>query len=229
MSKKVDEKVVETTTTTVAEDEKKKKVKKTKKKSTFFADFKKFISKGSVVDMAVGVIIGSAFTAIVTSLTNGIIMPFINLLLSLGGDKGLEDAVTILKPGYTDGVLDLAKSIYINWGAFLTAVINFFLIALVLFTLLRVMMKAQGMWTKELKRRPTKEEKAILREQGVDMRDRKAVLVATAELREKNKPVPPPAPETQEDILKDIRTLLAENVKSQDKAEESVKSKATKK
>ena len=226
MSKKVDEKVVETTT--VAEDGKKKKVKKPRKKSTFFADFKKFISKGSVVDMAVGVIIGSAFTAIVTSLTNGIIMPFINLLLSIGGDKGLEDAVTILKPGYTDGVLDLAKSIYINWGAFLTAVINFFLIAIVLFTLLRVMMKAQGMWTKEWKKRPTKEERATLREQGVDMHDRKAVLAATAELREKNKPVPPPPPETQEDILKDIRTLLAANVK-QEETQEPVKAKASKK
>lgn len=51
----------------------------------FFSDFKKFISRGNVVDMAIGVIVASAFTAIVTALTNGIIMPFINWLLALGG------------------------------------------------------------------------------------------------------------------------------------------------
>ena len=110
-----------------------------KKIKAFFAEFKKFISRGNVVDMAIGVIVASAFTAIVTTLTNKIIMPCINWLLSLGGGaNGLESAYTFLKKVYKidasgNNVIDLANSIYIDWGAFLTAIINFFLIAFVLF------------------------------------------------------------------------------------------------
>ena len=82
-----------------------------KKIKKFFSDFKAFISKGNVVDMAIGVIVASAFTAIVTALTNGIIMPFINWLLALGG-AGLDSAYTFLKKvTLPDGTVDLANSI----------------------------------------------------------------------------------------------------------------------
>lgn len=109
----------------------------------FFADFKKFISRGNVIDMAVGVIVAGAFSAIVTALTNKIIMPLINALLSIGGDNGLEKAYTFLRTVYaSDGTIDLTKSIYIDWGAFITAIINFFIIAFVLFSVLRIFMKA---------------------------------------------------------------------------------------
>ena len=184
----------------------------------FFSDFKKFISRGNVVDMAVGVIVASAFTAIVTALTNGIIMPFINWLLALGG-AGLDSAYTFLKVAYLeDGVtIDLSNSIYIDWGTFITAIINFILIAFVLFTVLRIMMNAQGFWKKELKAYPTKAEKKVLKEQGVDMKDRKAVIAATQELREKNKPAPVPPKPTQEELLTEILTEL----KKQNKQEEA--------
>ena len=167
----------------------------------FFKDFKKFISRGNVVDMAIGVIVASAFTAIVTALTNKIIMPCINWLLSLGG-AGLDSAYTFLKTAYLeDGVtIDLANSIYIDWGAFITAILNFILIALVLFTVLRIMMNAQGFWKKEVNSRPTKAEKEILKSQGVNMKSRKEVLKATKELREKNKPAPVPPKPTQEEL-----------------------------
>lgn len=175
----------------------------------FFSDFKKFISRGNVMDMAIGVIVASAFTAIVTALTNGIIMPFINWLLALGG-AGLDSAYTFLKIAYLeDGVtIDLANSIYIDWGTFITAIINFILIALVLFTVLRIMMNAQGFWKKEMSSRPTKAEKKVLKEQGVNMKDRKAVIVATQELREKNKPASVPPKPTQEELLTEILTEL---------------------
>ena len=180
-----------------------------KRVKKFFSDFKAFISRGNVMDMAVGVIVASAFTAIVTALTNGIIMPFINWLLALGG-AGLDSAYTFLKTAYLeDGVtIDLANSIYIDWGTFITAIINFILIAFVLFTVLRVMMNAQGFWKKELKSYPTKEEKKILKEQGVNMKNRKEVVAATAELREKNKPVPPAPKPTQEELLTEILSEL---------------------
>ena len=175
----------------------------------FFKDFKKFISRGNVVDMAIGVIVASAFTAIVTALTNKIIMPCINWLLSLGG-AGLDSAYTFLKTAYLeDGVtIDLANSIYIDWGAFITAILNFILIALVLFTVLRIMMNAQGFWKKEVNSRPTKAEKEILKSQGVNMKSRKEVLKATKELREKNKPAPVPPKPTQEELLTNILNEL---------------------
>ena len=74
----------------------------------FFKEFKQFITKGNVLDMAVGVIIGSAFSSIVTALTNKILMPLINALLAMGGN-GLESAYTFLKVVYgTDGTVDMA-------------------------------------------------------------------------------------------------------------------------
>lgn len=180
-----------------------------KKIKQFFADFKKFISRGNVMDMAIGVIVASAFTAIVTALTDKIIMPCINWLLSLGG-AGLDSAYTFLRKAYLeDGItVDLANSIYIDWGAFITAILNFFLIAFVLFTVLRLMMNAQGLWKKGIKERPTKEEKKILKKQGVNMKDYHAVIQATAELREKNKPAPVPPKPTQEELLTEILTEL---------------------
>lgn len=175
----------------------------------FFSDFKKFISRGNIVDMSVGVIIGSAFSAIVTALTNKIIMPLINLLLSLGGTNGLETAYTILKPVYdADGVLDLTKSIYIDWGAFITAILNFFLIAMVLFLILKLMMQAKGVWTKTVKANPTRAERKELKANGVNMKDWGEVLKATAALRESKKPVPAPPKPTQEQLLTEILAEL---------------------
>ena len=131
----------------------------------FFKEFKEFISRGNVVDMAVGVIIGGAFSSIVTALTNKIIMPFINWILSAGGDggNGLEKAYTFLRKAYdANGELDLAKSIYIDWGAFITAIINFFLIALVLFLILKACMKANALMKEavdEINNKSKREEK----------------------------------------------------------------------
>ena len=105
----------------------------------FFKEFKEFIARGNVLDLAVAVIIGSAFGAIVTALTNGIIMPLVNYVLTLiGGKEGLEGAYTILSRGETDGVLDLSKSIYINWGALISAILNFLIIAFTLFLIIKL-------------------------------------------------------------------------------------------
>lgn len=110
----------------------------------FFEEFKKFVSRGNVMDMAVGTIIGAAFTAIVTALSNGILKPIINMILyyCFGGDSdALGKMYTVLVKVYTyeDGVqvLDLTNSILIDWGAFISSVINFFLVAIVLFLIIR--------------------------------------------------------------------------------------------
>lgn len=109
----------------------------------FFEEFKKFITRGNVLDMAVGVIVGGAFTAIVNALSNNILKPIINWLLSLVlGKDGLAGALTFLSKVYdaeNPEVIDLANSIYIDWGAFISAIINFLLIAFVLFIIVRTM------------------------------------------------------------------------------------------
>ena len=188
-----------------------------KRVKQFFQDFKKFISRGNVVDMAIGVIVASAFTAIVTALTNKIIMPCINWLLSLGG-AGLVSAYTFLKVvrDPVTNAIDLTKSIYIDWGAFITAILNFLLVAFVLFTVLRIFMRARGAWTKAIKEVPTRAERKILKAEGVNMRDRSEVIKATAELRERNKPVPPAPKPTQEELL----TGILEELKKQNAVEE---------
>ena len=182
----------------------------------FFADFKKFISRGNVVDMAIGVVVASAFTAIVKALTDKIIMPCINFLLSLGG-AGLDSAYTFLSKVYQydsagnvllddagNKLIDLTKSIYINWGAFISAILEFFLIAFVLFVVLKLFMSAKGAWTKTLKEQPTHAERKTLKKEGVNMKDYRAVIKATAELRERNKPVPPAPKPTEQELLTSI-------------------------
>ena len=118
--------------------------KKDPNKKGFFGEFKEFITRGNVLDMAVGVIIGGAFTAIVTALTSGILQPIINWILGmiLPGE-GLEAARTILgEPVYTvndlgEKVVDWSKTNFIDWGAFISAIINFLLVALILFLIIK--------------------------------------------------------------------------------------------
>jgi large conductance mechanosensitive channel len=92
----------------------------------FMKEFKEFINRGNVMDMAVGVIVGGAFTSIVTSLTDDIINPFIKLVT---GGKGTDVAgLTIPVPGTTNGI---------DFGAFISACINFLIVALIVFLLVK--------------------------------------------------------------------------------------------
>ena len=162
----------------------------------YVGEFKKFINRGNVVDMSVGVIVGSAFTAIVTAMSNNILKPIVNFFLATLFDAdSLHEIYTYLKTVYTDVLdeegnvigqqIDLAQSIYIDWGAFINAVINFFLIALVLFTIVKFINKvrtehkefAEKIAEHTLDRHERKE----LRRNGIDPRDKKAVEAYFAE------------------------------------------------
>ncbi len=99
-----------------------------------FAEFRKFIAKGNVIDLAVAVILGAAFTAIVTSLTNDIIMPLIGLILG-----GIDFTTLALQVGEAT----------VAYGLFIQAIINFLLIALVLFFMVRSINKMQERSKKE--------------------------------------------------------------------------------
>lgn len=150
----------------------------------FFGEFKKFITRGNVLDMAVGVIVGGAFTAIVNGLSNFILKPIINWLLAIFlGDNGLESAVTMLSPAYkTDEtgaqILDLANSIYIDWGSFISAIINFLIIAFVLFMIVRTMNKIAASSEKlalGLDFKESKEIAKIRKEEKVSRKEAKAI------------------------------------------------------
>ena len=94
----------------------------------FFKEFKEFVSKGNVMDMAIGIIVGAAFTAIVTSLVNDIISPVIGLLT---GSNFSELTATFGKVTF-------------RYGSFVMAVINFFIIAFTMFLGLKGVMKMQS-------------------------------------------------------------------------------------
>lgn len=97
---------------------------------SFIKEFKEFISRGNVMDMAVGVIIGGAFTAIVNSLVNDIIMPVLSLLT---GGLDFSSLCIVLGQGEEPATL--------NYGAFIAAIINFLLIAIVIFTIIKAINK----------------------------------------------------------------------------------------
>lgn len=100
------------------------------------------------MDLAVGVIIGSAFTAIVTALTEHILKPIINFILAvIFGSTSLSGIYTVLKRvNLQDGTLDLENSIYIDWGSVINAVINFLLIAFVLFLIVKAVNSSKKRW-----------------------------------------------------------------------------------
>lgn len=101
--------------------------------SKFINEFKEFIQRGNVMDLAVGIIIGGAFTAIVTSLTDNIINPTIEVIT--GG--GTESISALVVPGTN-----------INFGAFIAAIINFLIIALVVFLMIKAINKLHDAGTK---------------------------------------------------------------------------------
>lgn len=116
----------------------------------FIGEFKKFITRGNVIDMAVGVIVGSAFTAIVNALSNNILKPVIDYILAtILGKDSLSEVYTFLQKVTVVGedgleTVDLTQSIYIDWGAFINAIINFLIIAFVLFCIVKAINNLKG-------------------------------------------------------------------------------------
>jgi len=119
----------------------------------FFGEFKEFILRGNVVDMAIGVIIGSAFSALITEFTKDFINPLIN------GIGGAEVA----------GKIAIYGGQYLNWGHFVTSVINFLIMAFVLFLMLKAVNKIMSIGKKkeaeEVAAEPIKSDELIVLEE----------------------------------------------------------------
>lgn len=152
------------------------------KKKSIFTEFKEFISKGNVLDMAVGVIIGGAFTKIVNSIVSDLIMPALGLLT---GNIDFADLKIVLSPAVMDGETVVSEELAIRYGVFLDALLNFFLIAVCIFAVVKIINTVKEK-TAALKK---KEEEAAAEE------------------------APAPAPDPQLTLLTEIRDLLKEKDK----------------
>ena len=129
-----------------------------------FEEFKKFAMRGNVIDLAVGVIIGASFTGIVNSLVKDIIMPpiglalggvdFANFFFVIKGDRAVD----------TLTAATAAKDVTINYGLFINAIINFLIVAFVLFVLIRQMNKLVAPSPATEAAPPPSEEILLLRE-----------------------------------------------------------------
>ena len=197
-----------------------------------FNEFKTFITRGNIVDMAVGVIVGGAFTAIVTALCNNILRPLINafLKLILGASSLTEIYTYLFKETLDDGSIDLVNSIYIDWGAFINAVINFLLIAFILFFIVKTINsinKKKEEAIKNIKKNKlSKEDIKELKKRDVNLFDKekiteylkekqeKAALEEEAKKKEEEEKARQErlANPTTEDLLKDIKALLEKQV-----------------
>jgi large conductance mechanosensitive channel len=122
-----------------------------------FADFRDFITRGNVVDLAVGIIIGAAFSSVVNSIVNNLMMPPFGLLL---GNVNFQDLFVVLRQGESPlpsgATLQMAKdvgAVTLNYGQFVTDVISFLLLALGVFLMVK------GLKAIETRvRKPTEEE-----------------------------------------------------------------------
>ena len=145
----------------------------------FFAEFKEFITRGNVMDMAVAVIVGNAFKAIVTALVDNVIMPLISLAV---GGLNFTEWKWVLAPAVLDeaGAV-VTPEVAVSYGMLIQAVIDFLIVAFCIFVALKVVLamqtKAKELFEKKVEEAAAAEEEAA------------------------------PA-ETQEDILRDIRALL---------------------
>ena len=203
----------------------------------FFSDFKKFITRGNVFDLAVGMIIATAFNKIVSSLVNDIIMPLITYAT---GASSVKELSIPLRYEWVDGVKTVSLSW--NYGSFLQYVIDFFIIALSVFIMVKVVTNSRKRLEEfgEMIEKQTKKEyrdeyrqvRKLAKEQNRKFKelwaehnaekkriaDEKAKLEAEekakkeAEERLKNP--------TQEELLKDIRDLLKEQQASAKSIEE---------
>ena len=136
----------------------------------FFKEFGEFIQRGNIMDMAVGVVIGSAFAAIVTSLVNDIIMPLVSL--ATGGIDFTNLFVSLNGQTYkTLAEAQEAGASVLAYGSFIQAIINFLIIAFVIFMVVKAMNKVMNLKKKKEEKEevPAKSDEVVLLEEIRDL------------------------------------------------------------
>lgn len=182
--------------------------KKDRQKSTFWKDFKAFISRGNIVDLAVAVVVGAAFTAIVNSLVNDVIKPLIALLV--GGN--FSELMVVLRPEEVNEAGEvITQAITLNYGNFIMAILTFLIDAFVIFTVLRIVRKAQKRMretAEEFRNRLMKKESETAEKAEEAAESAAEAANQVAKVQETEAQVPS---ETVESLLAQIRDLLKEN------------------
>ena len=163
----------------------------------FFKEFKEFISRGNVLDMAVGIIVGGAFTAIITALVGNILTPLLNMI---PGTSGSALQLVLQQPVVDEltGAV-IKEAVILDFGAVISAVVSFILTAFVLFVIIKVVnsVKTQGeKLAEKMKKKANGEAEEAPAEEA-------PVVEEVAEPA-------PPAPTTEE-LLTEIRDLLAKS------------------
>ena len=149
------------------------------KKSKILTEFKEFVMRGNVLDMAVGVIIATAFGAITTTLVQKVLMPLIGFIF---GGVDLDKLNITLSPAVMEGEEVVKEAVVMEIGTFISAIINFLIVALIVFLIVKAINKARAL--AEAKKKKEEEEKA-------------------------EEPEPEPEPSKEELLLTEIRDLLA--------------------
>ena len=164
----------------------------------FFKEFKEFISRGNVLDMAVGIIIGSAFTAIITAIVGNILTPLINWIPGTGDTGALQ--VVLRNAVYAEDGSVLTEALVIDFGSVISAVVTFLITAFVLFLIVKTInaIRSGGKFIVD------KQKKAI------EKKLKKGEITAeeAAAQAEKVEEAPAAPVETTDDLLREIRDLL---------------------
>ena len=161
----------------------------------FFNEFKTFISRGNVLDMAVGVIIVSAFTAVINSLVNGILKPLINAIP--GADRTSALQIVLVK------ATENTEAVVLDFGAVISAVITFLITAFVLFIIVKTINSIRE-GGKRLAEKQKKKIEKQLKKGKITEEEAAAVKAEVAPVA----PAPAAPVETTEDLLREIRDLL---------------------
>ena len=177
-----------------------------------FVEFKQFISKGNIIDLAIAVVLGNAFNKIVNSLVNSVIMPFIGYLT---GGASVADWKWVIREANEElGITENA----VQYGTFLQAIIDFLIIALCLFFAMKIVKfsrnkieKTRAVLQKNIKDL-TKREKKKLKKQGVDVEKLESEGTVEEAINKSETVTAPkldPEPTKEEKLLTEIRDLLA--------------------
>lgn len=187
----------------------------------FWAEFKKFIAKGNIVDLAIAVVIGSAFNKIVSSLVNDVIMPLISCAV---GGADVSDWKWVITPAEYDasGNIVVAESA-LRYGSFIQTIIDFLIIALTLFIMFKIVTYSKNKLTElgdtivtetnKLKKKHKKKgevQEEVVKEEIVETKDE----TAKAETSLETTPTESKAQPTKEDLMINLLTDIRDNLKS---------------
>ncbi len=187
-----------------------------KKKHEFklWQEFKAFINRGSVLDLAVGMIIGSAFTAIVNSLVKGILQPLINMIPLGQGGKSLQVVLRDPVIDATTGAV-VKEAVIMDFGAVISAIVTFLLTALVLFLIVKAINKAREIGDKEKARLEQLAQKVTKKNGDAETAEAPAEVAVAEEAPAEPAPVEVAPVEPAPDKTQELLSAILDELKAQ--------------